>query len=126
MEIIVKDCIERKYYKQCIEQINNKYSLDAVIDRCTIIDICDFCIELLVQDFTTELDRYKNPHDIFHFMMLYSELATEKQHSNDSYIFMQMCRYVFMLIPKLNLSFEASPIINIKKHPYLLKKTVDK
>ena len=99
MQIIVDDHTEMKYYKRCLEQINNKYSQDTGIDKCTIIDICDLCIDTLVRDFTNILDRYRNPQDIFQFMLLYSKLATEKQRTDDTLILMQMCRYVFMLIP---------------------------
>ena len=65
--------------------------------------------------FITLLDRYRNPQDIFQFMLLYSRLATEKQRTEDMLILMQMCRYVFILIPKLNLSFKAAPIIDMDK-----------
>ena len=68
-----------------------------------------------MQDFITLLDRYRNPQDIFQFMLLYSRLATEKQRTEDMLILMQMCRYVFILIPKLNLSFKAAPIIDMDK-----------
>ena len=115
MQIIVDDHTEMKYYKRCLEQINNKYSQDAEINKCTVIDICNLCIETLVQDFITLLDRYRNPQDIFQFMLLYSRLATEKQRTEDMLILMQMCRYVFILIPKLNLSFKAAPIIDMDK-----------
>ena len=115
MQIIVDDHTEMKYYKRCLEKINSKYSQDTEINKCTIIDICDLCIETLVRDFTTLLDRYRNPQDLFQFMLLYSKLATEKQRTEDTLILMQMCRYVFMLIPQLNLSFEAAPIIDIEK-----------
>ena len=115
MQIIVDDHTEMKYYKRCLEQINNKYSQDTEIDKCTIIDICDLCIDTLVRDFTNILDRYRNPQDIFQFMLLYSKLATEKQRTDDTLILMQMCRYVFMLIPQLNLSFKTAPIIDIEK-----------
>ena len=99
MQIIVDDHTEMKYYKRCLEQINNKYSQDIEINKCTIIDICDLYIDTLVRDFTNILDRYRNPQDIFQFMLLYSKLATEKQRTDDTLILMQMCRYVFMLIP---------------------------
>ena len=99
MQIIVDDHTEMKYYKRCLEQINNKYSQDIEINKCTIIDICDLYIDTLVRDFTNILDRYRNPQDIFQFMLLYSKLATEKQRIDDTLILMQMCRYVFMLIP---------------------------
>lgn len=115
MQIIVDDHTKMKYYKRCLEQINNKYSLDAEINKCTVIDICNLCIETLVQDFITLLDRYRNPQDIFQFMLLYSKLATEKQRTEDMLILMQMCRYVFILIPKLNLSFKTAPIIDMDK-----------
>jgi len=115
MQIIVDDHTEMKYYKRCLEQINNKYSQDTEIDKCTIIDICDLCIDTLVRDFTNILDRYRNPQDIFQFMLLYSKLATEKQRTDDTLTLMQMCRYVFMLIPQLNLSFKTAPIIDIEK-----------
>lgn len=114
MQIIVDDHTEMKYYKRCLEQINNKYSQDIEINKCTIIDICDLCIETLVQDFTTILDRYRNPQDMFQFMLLYSKLATEKQRTEDTLILMQMCRYIFMLIPQLNLSFKTEPKIDIE------------
>lgn len=48
-------------------------------------------------------------------MLLYSKLATEKQRTEDMLILMQMCRYVFILIPKLNLSFKTAPIIDMDK-----------
>lgn len=115
MQIIVDDHAEMKYYKRCLEQINNKYSQDIEINKCTIIDICDLCIEALVQDFITILDRYRNPQDMFQFMLLYSKLATEKQRTEDTLILMQMCRYVFMLIPQLNLSYKATPIIDVER-----------
>ena len=115
MQIIVDNRTEMKYYRQCLEQINNKYSRNIVVDKYTVIDICDLCIETLVQDFTTFLDRYQNPQDLFQFMLLYSNLATEKQRSENTLILMQMCRYVFMLIPKLKLSSQATPIIDIEK-----------
>lgn len=114
MQIIVDDHTEMKYYKRCLEQINNKYSQDIEINKYTIIDICDLCIETLVQDFTTILDRYRNPQDMFQFMLLYSKLATEKQRTEDTLILMQMCRYVFMLIPQLNLSFKTEPKIDVE------------
>ena len=98
MQIIVDDHTEIKYYRQCLEQINNKYSQNIVVDKCTVIDICDLCIETLVQDFIIFLDRYQNPQDLFQFILLYSNLATEKQRSENTFILMQMCRYVFMLI----------------------------
>lgn len=115
MQIIVDDRTETKYNKICLEQINSKYSQNAEINKFTIIDICDLCIETLVQEFTTILYRYRNPQDIFQFMLLYSNLATEKHRSEKSLILMQMCRYVFMLIPQLNLSFKTAPIIDIEK-----------
>ena len=115
MQIIVDDHQEIKYYRQCVEQINNKYSQNIVVDKCTVIDICDLCIETLVQDFIIFLDRYQNPQDLFQFILLYSNLATEKQRSENTFILMQMCRYVFMLIPKLKLSSQATPIIDINK-----------
>ena len=68
-----------------------------------------------MRDFTNILNRYRNPQDIFQFMLLYSKLATEKQRTDDTLILMQMCRYVFMLIPQLNLSFKTAPIIDIEK-----------
>lgn len=95
MQIIVDDHTEIKYYRQCLEQINNKYSQNIVVDKCTVIDICDLCIETLVQDFIIFLDRYQNPQDLFQFILLYSNLATEKQRSENTFILMQMCRYVF-------------------------------
>lgn len=113
MQIIVDDHTEMKYYKRCLEQINSKYSQDTEINKFIVIDICDLCIETLVQDFTTFLlDKYRNPQDIFQFMLLYSKLATEKQRTEDMLILMQMCRYVFILIPQLNLS---APIIDMEK-----------
>lgn len=107
-----------KYYKRCLEQINSKYSQDTEINKCNVIDICDLCIETLVQDFTTLLDRYRNPQDIFQFIQLYSELATEKQRTEDMLILMQMCRYIFMLIPKLELSYGAASMIDIEKKDF--------
>lgn len=113
MHVIVEDSIEMKYYIRCLELINRKYQSDAEIDRYAVIDICDLCIESLIQDFEAELGKYKNPQDFFQFMLLYSNLATEKRRSEDSLILMQMCRYVFMLIPKFNLSYKDASIINI-------------
>lgn len=115
MRIIVNHHIESKYYLECVDVINSKYPLDAIIDREEIIAICDLCIDLLIQDFTAELSKYKHPQDIFQFLLLYSKLSTEKQRTEDTLILMQMCRYVFMLIPQLNLSFKTAPIIDIEK-----------
>ena len=115
MRIIVNHHIESKYYKQCVDAINSKYPLDTNIDREEIIRICDLCIELLIQDFTAELSKYKHPHDIFQFMLLYSNVATDKYKSEDAIILMQMCRYAFMYIPKLNLSYSAKPIIDVRR-----------
>ena len=115
MQIIEDDHTEIKYYKRCLEQINSKYSQDAEINKCTIIDICDLCIYTLVRVFTNILDINRNPQDKFQFMLLYSKLATEKQRTDDTLILMQMFRYVFMLIPQLNLSFKTAPIIDLEK-----------
>lgn len=112
MQIIMNDHIELKYYKRCIEEINRKYPFDAVLDRKAIIDVCDTCINILAQDFTNEIRKYKHPQDLFQFMLIYSDLAIDKPHSETSHILMQMCRYIFILIPNLNLSHQATPIIN--------------
>ena len=118
MRIIVNHHIESKYYKQCVDAINSKYPLDTNIDREEIIRICDLCIELLIQDFTAELSKYKHPHDIFQFMLLYSNVATDKYKSEDAIILMQMCRYVFSHTPKLNLSYDAKPIIDMYRDEF--------
>lgn len=108
MHILVNDKIEIKYHKICLDTIDKAYpgSKSLISDRNVIIDICDRCITALVQEFKKEVHKYVNYNDLLLFLWIYSKDELEGE---DRHITLQMCRYIFSVIPTMQLDSLSKP-----------------
>lgn len=101
MKIIIDDSVERKYYDLCLAEINKAYPDDIEYsEKDIIVDICNKCITLLTKEFRKEVFKYTNYNDLLFFLWLYSK---DQIQGEDRHITLQMCRYIFTLIPSMEL-----------------------
>lgn len=128
MRIIVDDRVERKYYDLCLAEINKAYPDDIEYsEKDIIVDICNKCITLLTTEFRKEVFKYTNYNDLLFFLWLYS---TDQIQGEDRHITLQMCRYIFTLIPSMELdsisgcSFDSEDSIDFSDL-YFITKLID-
>lgn len=101
MNIIVDDTIEQKYYNICLTEINKAYPDNiSYSEKDIIADICSRCITVLTEEFRKEAIKYTNYRDVLFFIWLYSK---DELQGEDRHITLQMCRYIFTLIPSMKL-----------------------
>jgi hypothetical protein len=93
------------YIRNCRSQLSvSGFTKSVYSDFDETTAVLSKLTEILVADFTLEISRLKNPHDILAFLYHYT---AENQTEEGQIAFKQLCRYVFILIPKLKFSNTA-------------------
>ena len=122
------DKVERKYYDLCLAEINKAYPDNIEYsEKDIVIDICNRCLTLLTEEFRKETFKYTNYSDLLFFLWLYS---IDKLKGQDRHITLQMCRYIFTLIPSMELDsvskcrFDSADTIDFSDL-YFITKLID-